>query len=162
MSRIYVSIGSNINPEENIRSGILDLKNDYPDIELSSVYRSKAIGFEGDDFYNLVAAFESDDDVHAVVQQLKCIEDRHNRTRNRPRFSPRTLDIDLLLYDDLVISGQDLKLPRDEITQYAFVLYPLVEIAGQNRHPVTGITYKELWQEFDSASQRLERIDFQW
>jgi len=162
MPYVYVSFGSNINPEENIRSGILNLKEIYPDITLSSVYRSKAVGFDGDDFYNLVAGFESDRSVYIIVEQLKHIEDMHNRKRNNPRFSPRTLDIDLLLYDDLVISEQYLKIPRDEITQYAFVLYPLAEIAGQLRHPVTGKTYKDLWQKFDDHTQHLQRIDFHW
>jgi 2-amino-4-hydroxy-6-hydroxymethyldihydropteridine diphosphokinase len=162
MPRVYVSLGSNINPEENIRSGVLALKKEYPNFTVSSVYRNKAVGFEGDDFYNLVAKFESDKSVYSIVEQLKYIESQHNRTRNRRRFSSRTLDIDLLLYGDLVISEQDLKLPRDEITRYAFVLYPLSEIAGQLRHPVTGKTYKELWQEFDNHSQQLQRINFQW
>lgn len=162
MPRVYVSFGSNINPAENIRSGIIALKKEYPELTVSSVYKSKAVGFDGDDFYNLVAGFESDKEVHSIVEQLKYIEDQHNRVRNRHRFTSRTLDIDLLLYDDLVICAQDLKLPRDEITQYAFVLYPLAEIAGQERHPVTGMQYRELWKKFDDHSQQLQRIDFQW
>ena len=162
MPRVYVSLGSNINPEENIRSGISALRNEYPNLAVSSVYRNKAVGFEGDDFYNLVAEFESDKSVYSIVEQLRSIENQHSRTRSRRRFSPRTLDIDLLLYGDLVVVEQDLKLPRDEITQYAFVLYPLSEIAGKLRHPVVGKTYSELWREFGDHSQQLQRIDFQW
>jgi len=162
MPRIFVSVGSNINPEDNIRSAIHALKKEYPNLIVSPVYRNKAVGFVGDDFYNLVAEFESDKDVYSLVEWLKCIEGSHNRTRDSRRFSSRTLDIDLLLYGDLVISERDLKLPRDEITQYAFVLYPLSKIAGQLRHPVSGKTYNELWQEFGDRTHQLQRIEFQW
>ena len=162
MSRIYVSLGSNINPEDNIRSGIVDLKTLFPGLVVSSVYRSKAVGFDGDDFYNLVAGFESDSSVYSIIEQLKAIELRHNRIRDNNRFASRTLDIDLLLFDDLVITSGDMKIPRDEITHYAFVLFPLSEIAGQERHPVSGITYKDLWRTFNDHTQLLHRVEFQW
>jgi len=162
MPRVYVSFGSNIDPERNIRSGVRSLKEAYPKLTVSPVYKNKAVGFAGDDFYNLVIGFESDRSVYSIVEHLKHIEDIYNRTRNRRRFSSRTLDIDLLLYDDLVISGRGLNLPRDEITQYAFVLYPLSEIAGHEKHPVSGKQYRVLWEEFDKSAQHLQRVDFQW
>ena len=162
MPRVYVSIGSNINPEDNIRSGVRALKQLYPALIVSSVYRSKAIGFIGDDFYNLVAGFDTDSSVHEIVDQLKHIEVNHNRDRCSRHISSRTLDMDLLLYDNLVLSEQDLKIPRDEIMRYTFVLYPLAEIAGQLKHPVNGMTYNELWLKFDDQTQPLQRIDFQW
>ena len=162
MARVYVSFGSNIQPEENIRSGIAALKALYPDLKLSSVYKSKAMGFDGDDFYNLVAGFESESNLYSIFDQMKEIEARHNRTRKSHRFSSRTLDIDLLVYDEVVISTQDITLPRDEITRYAFVLCPLAEIAGHEIHPVTGISYEDLWRMFGDQSQQLHRIDFKW
>ena len=162
MARVYVSFGSNIEAEENIRSGIVALKALHPDLTVSSVYKSKAIGFDGDDFYNLVVGFESECNVYSIINQMKEIEARHNRTRKSHRFSSRTLDIDLLLYDELVIATRDITVPRDEITQYAFVLCPLAEIAGHEKHPVTGITYKDLWRRFDDHSQQLRRVKFNW
>ena len=88
------------------------------------------------------------------------IEDAHGRDRSGPRFSSRTLDLDLLLYDDLVIDEYKLKLPRNDIERYAFVLGPLAEIAGSKRHPVTGRRYADMWLEFDDSQQQLTRIDW--
>jgi 2-amino-4-hydroxy-6-hydroxymethyldihydropteridine diphosphokinase len=120
------------------------------------------VGFEGDNFLNLVAGLDTDQEVHDVNRQLHAIEDAHGRQRNGPRFSPRTLDLDLLLYDDLILSEDKLQLPRDEITHNAFVLRPLADIAPDLRHPVTGQTMAELWQAFDQTSQRLWPIPFEW
>ncbi len=162
MSKVYVSIGSNIDPEDNIRSGVCTLKQLYPALTVSSVYKSKAIGLDGDDFYNLVVGFDTDNSVYEIVSQLKHIEVQHKRDRCSSHISSRTLDMDLLLYDNLVLCEPNLKIPRDEIMQYTFVLCPLSEIAGQTRHPVNGLTYNELWLKFDDHLQPLQRIDFQW
>ena len=90
MARVYVSLGSNIEPEINIRSGIVALKVLHPDLTVSSVYKSKAIGFDGDDFYNLVVGFESENNVFTIIDQMKEIEARHNRTRKNHRFTSRS------------------------------------------------------------------------
>jgi 2-amino-4-hydroxy-6-hydroxymethyldihydropteridine diphosphokinase len=90
-----------------------------------------------------------------VAKRLRVIEDRHGRERQGPRFSSRTLDIDLLLYDDLVLNQPGLVLPRDEITRNAFVLCPLAEIAAGLTHPVLKRTYGELWEMFDKTRQTL-------
>jgi 2-amino-4-hydroxy-6-hydroxymethyldihydropteridine diphosphokinase len=97
-----------------------------------------------------------------VVRELHAIEDRHGRRREGPRFSSRTLDIDLLLYGDRVLDEGKLQLPRDEITRHAFVLWPLAEIAPNERHPVLGVTYDELWRNFDRHKQSLWPIPFAW
>jgi 2-amino-4-hydroxy-6-hydroxymethyldihydropteridine diphosphokinase len=162
MAQIYVSIGSNIQPAENIRSCIAALSTLYPDLAVSSVYKSKSIGFDGEDFYNLVAGFESDKDIYTIIEQMKEIETLHNRARKSHRFTSRTLDIDLLLYGDMVMSTWEFNVPRDEIMQYAFVLCPLAEIAGDEIHPVTGATYQLMWQKFTDKSQQLSRLEFQW
>lgn len=163
MASVFVSIGSNIDREHNIRSGVQDLYQAYGRLRLSSVYDSEAVGFEGDAFYNLVARFETDQDVHAVAARLRDIEDNHQRHRDGPRFSSRTLDIDLLLYDDLVLESPDLRLPREEIILSAFVLAPLAEIAPTLCHPLRGKSYAELWRQFDQGSQPMIRLgDFCW
>jgi 2-amino-4-hydroxy-6-hydroxymethyldihydropteridine diphosphokinase len=121
------------------------------------------VGFDGDAFYNLVAGFDTAMDVQTVAARLHEIEDSHQRRRDGPRFSSRTLDIDLLLYDDLVLDGPDLRLPREEITLSAFVLAPLAEITPTHCHPLSGQTYAELWLQFDQASQPMTRLhDFLW
>jgi len=162
MTRIYVSLGTNIDRETNLRAGVAELRRRFGELVLSSVYESEAVGFSGDPFYNMVAGFESDESVDAVARELHAIEDRHGRQRNGPRFSSRTLDIDLLLYGDRVIDEGKLHLPRDEITKHAFVLWPLAEIAPDEYHPVLGVTYGELWQTFDRSKQSLWPIPFTW
>lgn len=160
MARIYISIGSNIDAEKNIRLAIHALQDHYGKLILSSVYESEAVGFDGDNFLNLVAGVNTDEDVHTVVKNLRKIEDDNGRDRSGPRFSPRTVDLDLLLYDDLVLKEDGLELPRDEITKNAFVLLPLEEIAPQLIHPVSGNTMCDHWMSFDQNSQKLWTIDF--
>jgi len=163
MAQVYVSIGSNIEREHNIRSGVQALQQIFAPLRLSSIYDSEAVGFDGAAFYNLVAGFETDQAVHQLVAVLREIEDRHQRRRKGPRFSSRTLDIDLLLYDDQVLDGPDLVLPREEILHSAFVLAPLAEIAPSLRHPLTGESYADLWCRFDRDSQPMTRLEgFYW
>ena len=162
MARIYISIGSNIEAEKNIRLAIHALQDHYGKLILSSVYESEAVGFEGDNFLNLVAGVNTDEDVHTVAATLRKIEDDNGRDRNGPRFSPRTVDLDLLLYDDLILKEDGLELPRDEITKNAFVLLPLEEIAPQLIHPVSGNTMCDHWMSFDKESQKLWAIDFKF
>ncbi len=129
MARIYISLGSNIERDRHTRAGIDALRERFGELELSSVYESEAVGFEGDAFYNMVIACDTSEDVHTTNRALAEIEDAHGRERSGPRFSSRTLDLDLLLYDDLVLDENGLRLPREEILKNAFVLWPLAEIA---------------------------------
>jgi 2-amino-4-hydroxy-6-hydroxymethyldihydropteridine diphosphokinase len=107
-----------------------------------------------------VIACEVDEDVHSVNRALAEIEDAHGRDRSGPRFSSRTLDLDLLLYDGLVLDENGLKLPREEILKNAFVLWPLAEIAPQLVHPVAGKTYAELWTEFDKSREKIAPVEY--
>ena len=160
MVRIYVSLGSNIDRERNTCSGVEALRRRFGELELSSVYESESVGFEGDAFYNMVIACEVGEDVHSVNRALAEIEDAHGRDRSGPRFSSRTLDLDLLLYDDLVLDENGLRLPREEILKNAFVLWPLAELAPDQVHPVAGKTYAELWADFDRSKETLAPIEF--
>lgn len=160
MARIYISIGSNIDAEKNVRLAIHALQDHYGKLILSSVYESEAVGFDGDNFFNLVAGLNTEEDVYTVATTLRKIEDENGRVRSGPRFSPRTVDLDLLLYDDLVLQQEGLDIPRDEITKNAFVLLPLDEIAPQLIHPVSGKTICDLWLGFDKNSQKLWPIEF--
>jgi len=154
MARVYVSVGSNIDRERYIRAGLAALRERYGPLQCSRIYESKAVGFDGDDFYNLVVGFDTEQPVRDVAAALREIEQQNARDRRAPRFSARTLDLDLLLYDDLVADAQGLQLPRAEIMRYAFVLGPLAEIAGERRHPQNGRRYAELWADFaDKAAQ---------
>ena len=160
MARVYVSIGSNIEREHNVRSGVRALEQRYGPLRLSPVYACPAVGFEGDEFFNLVASFETDESAQAVDEALHAIEYQHGRVRGAQRFAPRTLDLDILTYDDLILHEGRLRLPRGEITRYAFVLKPLADLAPDARHPELGTRYAELWAEFDAREQPLAVVDF--
>lgn len=162
MARVYVSVGSNIERESNIRRAVSELDGRYGPLVLSSVYESAAVGFTGDNFYNLVIGFDTPENVREVARHLQEIENGMGRNRQSRRFSSRTIDLDLLLYDDLVDHADGVQVPRDDITDYAFVLAPLAEIAGRRRHPMTGECFDDLWQTFDKVRQPLQRIDFRF
>ncbi len=162
MAKIYISLGSNIDREANTRAGVAALRQRFGELELSSVYESEAVGFKGDAFYNMVIACEVSEDVHTANRALAEIEDAHGRDRSGPRFSSRTLDLDLLLYDDLALDEKGLRLPRDEILKNAFVLWPLAEIAPDLMHPLAGKTYAELWAGFDKSKENISPIEFQF
>lgn len=162
MAKVYISIGSNIDAEKNIRLAIHALQEHYGKLILSSVYESEAVGFDGDNFLNLVVGLKTEEDVYTVAASLRKIEDENGRDRSGLRFSPRTVDLDLLLYDDLILQEEGLDIPRDEITKNAFVLLPLDEIASQLIHPVSGKTMCDHWMSFDQASQKLWPIEFKF
>lgn len=162
MTRVYVSFGSNVDRERYLRAGVRDLRTEFGSVDLSPVYESEAVGFDGAPFLNFVAAFDSDASLDEVDAVLSHIEEAHGRIRGEERFAPRTLDIDLLLFGDNVVRRPGLTVPREEIQRYAFVLRPLADLAGDERHPVLGRSYRELWDEFDDPSQVLKPVAMEW
>ncbi len=156
-AKVFLSIGSNINKEENIRSVMQHLQDDYPDIVFSNIYETEAYGFEGDSFYNLAAGIETDRSVHDIEFYLKNLEHLHARERNSEKFSPRTLDIDLLLYNDLILQPEK-DLPRKEILKYPFVLFPLEEIAADVIHPELKISIAEIAKQSGLDRSGLKRV----
>ncbi len=155
MPRCWLSIGSNQAREASIRGAVADLHGSFGALVLSRVYESRAVGFQGNPFLNLVAGIDTDLDVAEIDAILSRIEDAHGRVRGPDKFAPRTLDIDLLTYGDCVgnLAGRDL--PRDEIFKYPFVLGPLAEVAPNEVCPGTKRTYGGLWTDFDQAAQPL-------
>ena len=162
MTRIYISVGSNIDAEKNIRGAANALRDSFGSLLISSVYESEAVGFDGDNFLNLVIGADTDDNVYQVSKTLRAIEDRFGRERSGPKFSARTLDLDLLLYDDLIMHEDGIQIPRDEITKNAFVLWPLAELAPDECHPQSGECYAKLWQAYDKSKQQLTPVSFDW
>jgi len=138
-ARVLIGLGSNVDREKNIIFAIRELRRVFGDLQLSPVYESEAIGFDGGDFLNLVVSFDTRKPVRDVVLELRVIEDRQGRDRNLPRFSHRSIDLDILTYDDLQI---------DEPGN-AFVLRPLQDIAAGILHPVLKRSYAELWAEME-------------
>lgn len=162
MAWVTVSLGSNIEAGQNIVSGLDALQDKFGELIVSEVFESEAVGFEGDNFLNLAAAFNTDLEVAALSRILKQIEDENGRDRSQPKFGVRTLDIDLLTYDEWVGVFSGIVLPREEITENAFVLWPLAQIHGDGIHPRLKQSYNELWAAYDKGRQLLWPIDFQW
>ncbi len=158
MAKIFVGIGSNIEAEKHVQIAINTLKMDFPDCQFSKIYESEAVGFKGNNFLNLVVKFSADYAIPEIVKILNVIEQQTGRKRTAPRFSSRSLDLDLLMYED-VICGVPVVLPREEITENAFVLLPLSELAPDLIHPVYNKSMKQLWQEFNQKSQKLWPVD---
>jgi 2-amino-4-hydroxy-6-hydroxymethyldihydropteridine diphosphokinase len=158
----YISIGSNINKEIHVPASLYALEQTFGKLTVSSVYESESVGFSGDVFYNLVVGFDSDLEVKEVTRLLRQIELDNGRTRDSRKFAARTLDLDLLLYGDLIVNDGRLQIPRDEIEHYAFVLEPLAEIAPNLQHPISHISYAELWDRFDKSKLAQKKVTPSW
>jgi 2-amino-4-hydroxy-6-hydroxymethyldihydropteridine diphosphokinase len=158
---IYISVGSNVEREQHVRAGLQAMYLAFGELSLSSVYESEAVGFSGSHFYNLVVRAHTSQTVQQVCARLKKIEEENHRVRGDKKFAPRTLDLDLLLYDELVDDSL-VELPRAEILFNAFVLQPLAEIAANEIHPLVGNTYQSLWNDYDKSKQKLWPIEFIW
>ena len=158
MTRVYLSLGSNVEPERHLRAALAELRERFGAVVASPVYRFPAVGFDGPDFLNLAAALDTDLDAPALNAWLHALEDRHGRRRDVPRFSSRTLDVDIVLFGDQVIRGAgNLQVPRDELTQ-AFVLKPLADIAPHAVHPLLRKTVAQLWREFPRHEDASARV----
>lgn len=158
MTEVFVSIGSNIQREKHITKALRLLCIRYGHVRISSVYESEAVGFSGTPFYNLVASFHTREPLLEIAKQLRAIEDRCGRIRNGARYSSRTMDLDLLLYGDAVVTTENIAVPRPEILTEAFVLGPLAELAGNLRHPIRQQTFQQLWAQHDASQRRIRPV----
>ncbi len=157
MAVVYLGLGSNMQPEQNLALAVDCLRSHFKSVVLSNVYQSAAFGFDGDDFINLVACVETDLPIREVHDVLEEIHDRSGREQGCAKFVSRPLDIDLLLYDRVVDDA--LRVPRSDVLEYSFVLIPLAEIAADYVHPVTGQNIAEHLREFDKSSHPLTKRD---
>ena len=159
VAEVFVSVGSNVEPEHNLRWGLEQMRQRFGGLRVSPVYRNTPVGFDGDDFYNLVVAFDTAESPQAVSAALDAMESNCGRTRHGTPFGPRTLDLDLLLHGDSTLDEPGLVLPRPDLLRYAFMLGPLAALAGDRRHPVTGESFAQLWARFDRAAHPLVEVD---
>ena len=157
MARAYLSLGSNLEPERHLAAALAALRARYGELLVSPTYRTPAVGFEGPDFLNLAVGLETDEAPEALDAWLHALEDAQGRRRDVPRFSSRTLDVDLVLYDQRVLRGPgNLELPRPDLARHAFVLKPMVDLAPDLVHPVLGRTLAQLWADFPPAQKLLQ------
>ncbi|MEC9405738.1 MAG: 2-amino-4-hydroxy-6-hydroxymethyldihydropteridine diphosphokinase [Pseudomonadota bacterium] len=147
MPEVFVGAGSNDRAEQHLARGVEMLAAVFGPLRCSPVYQNPAVGFEGDDFLNFVIGFQTDRSMAECMRQLRAIEDACGRDRSGPKFSPRTLDFDLLIYGGFVSDDPAVDVPRGEILKYPFVLKPLADLAPEARHPAEGRTYADLWAE---------------
>lgn len=154
----YLSLGSNIDPVTNLRSAVRALRARFGEIVLSPVYRIPAVGFTGPDFLNAAAIIDSDLDPFSLVAWLQGLERAHGRMRGHVKNSDRTLDMDIVYFDSVVLDlpGR-LQLPRPEL-RHAFVLKPLADIAPDFVDPVRGVSLAELWAAHPEHGTVFERV----
>ena len=159
MPKVFISIGSNIDRERHVTQAICELKKKFSVLAISPVYETESEGFSGENFYNLVIAIKTELTPAQLYHELRIIEARHGRERtSENQFISRTLDLDQLLYDNLVLSDGRLNLPNADITEYAFVLKPLADIAGELKHPTLHISLARLWQNFAKKDVNLRQV----
>jgi 2-amino-4-hydroxy-6-hydroxymethyldihydropteridine diphosphokinase len=159
MIRCYLSIGSNIEREASIASGLKALEHHFGRLILSSIYESAPVGFHGEAFYNLVVGFDTDLEIKTLAKTLRDIEIANGRPPESKKFSSRKLDLDLILYGDAIIDDGNLQIPRSDIERYAFVLEPLAEIAPKLIHPVLQLSIADLWQRMPKIGLQQQKID---
>ena len=158
-ARVFVAGGSNVEPQRNLAIAMREMARSWPDVQFSRAYRNIAVGFEGPDFINWVAGFRTDWPIDQVLARLHAIEALCGRARHAPKWAPRSMDLDVLLFDDAVATTREYQLPRPDLVKRAYMLGPMAEIAPEVTHPTLGLTMGELWQRFDRDAHPLQQID---
>ena len=158
---VYIGIGSNFkSPKDQVMSGINSI-NQIKEIIIkaqSSLYRSAPLdNSDQPDFINAVVLAYTNLNPSLLLEKLNEIEDNHNRDRTLPQWGPRTLDLDLLLYDNEVINKPNLVVPHPGISKRNFVLIPMLEITSDIEIPGLGFA-KELLENLDSDMLRIEKM----
>ena len=161
MPQIYIGVGSNIHRQASLLASVGALVDAFGNVSLSRVFESEAVGFDGDNFYNMVVGALTDKTLQSVCDKLREIEVALGRAPDARKFSSRTVDLDLLLYGNMQCE-LPLMLPRPEITENAFVLWPLSELAGSLCHPGTDRNYSALWRNYSNPDQKLWPTCFDW
>lgn len=159
---VYVAAGSNVAPVESLVRALTALRERFPDLLVSPAYRNAAVGFEGEDFINLAVRFTTRLPLADLLEELHSVEAMCGRGRGAPKYEPRRMDLDVLLYGDLVGDYPGAKLPRPDLLRRAFMLGPLADIAPATRHPTAGATIAELWSRFDRAAHPMQRVTLPW
>jgi 2-amino-4-hydroxy-6-hydroxymethyldihydropteridine diphosphokinase len=153
MADVYVAAGSNVEPEKNLARALDELEKKFGALAISPAYRNPAVGFAGEDFINLVVGLRTAETPRQVKEKLERIEINCGRPRDAPKWAPRTMDLDMLMYDQLVSDVPGLILPRPDLLRRAFMLKPLADLAPALMHPTQHRTLGELWGQFPATDQ---------
>jgi len=162
VTQVLVAAGSNVEPLVNLRRALDALARHYPALRRSTAYRNRAVGFEGEDFINLVVGFDTDEDVQAVIGHLHEAETLCGRARHAPKWAPRSMDLDILLFGDRICDEPGLVLPRPDLVRRAYMLGPAAEIAPDTVHPTLGRTLSELWRNFAQDEHPMVAVELEW
>jgi 2-amino-4-hydroxy-6-hydroxymethyldihydropteridine diphosphokinase len=159
MTKVYIGIGSNIDKHIHIPQALKELAEKFGELQVSPVYETAAEGFSGDDFHNLVVGLDTDISSSGMRYYLRELEANHGRVRDsKNQYISRTIDLDQLLYGKLQINKDGVHVPSSDITKYAFVLKPLVDIAGDMIHPILKTSFAQLWEDFDKQNVELKLV----
>jgi len=158
MVAVYVAAGSNIEPERNLKRAHAEMQREFPGLRTSPAYRNPAFGFDGADFINLVVGFDTGLALQELIRKLHAIEELCGRPRRAPKWAPRAMDLDILLYGDCVLDEPGVRVPRADLTGKAYMLRPAAELAPDVRHPILGAPLKKLKQSFDQTGVRMEPV----
>lgn len=159
--QVTLSLGSNIERYKHINAALIALEREFGEVMSSPIYESDAVGFAGSAFLNSIAIVHTQKSLTDVIAILKNIEDHNGRDRTGPKFSPRTLDIDVVTYGEFHGAHEGIELPRAELFKNAFVLRPMADLIPDNIIPGQTLSYAQLWQRFDQTSQALAPVKFE-
>jgi 2-amino-4-hydroxy-6-hydroxymethyldihydropteridine diphosphokinase len=155
MSQVFVALGSNIEPAVRMPQAARLLRRRFEDVRFSNCYCNPAYGFEGPDFVNAVAGFSTVLPIGSLLSAMREIELQCGRAASAPKWAPRPMDLDLLLYGDVVGSGPGYTLPRPDLRKRVYMLGPLAQLAPDVAYPPSGPTIGELWQQYPRTEHTL-------
>lgn len=143
MTVVTFDIGTNIDREASLVDALERLSEKFELKRISSVYSSTPVGMANQpDYFNISLEVETDMSVEDIRSTVRGIEDAMGRNRSGPKFGPRIIDIDIVLFGALV--DEDQKVPHPQSEAELFVVMPLAEVCPDGRHPVSGLSWTEL------------------
>ena len=158
MTQVLVAIGGNIEPETRLARAARALRERFAGARFSAVYRNPAYGFEGADFYNAVAGFDTTLTADALLDELHAIEALCGRSRHDAKWAPRAMDIDLLLYGERIEKTARYEVPRPDLLRRSYMLAPLAELVPDLHHPQSGRRMADHWQELARTPHAHTRV----
>lgn len=158
MTQVFVAAGSNVEPEKNLARACREIARRWADAQFSRAFRNKAVGFAGPDFINLVVGFATSETIETVQAALRDIEELCGRPRNSPKWASRAMDLDILLFGDLIGKTADYTVPRPDLLKRPYMLGPIAELAPWAIHPVEKKTIGELWRDFDRDGHEMTPV----